>query len=1101
MNKLSNMCFGIWAICLMIVGMASCVDDEIASQRAVVEGQPIKVSMNFSFNPGKDVVVTRAEDVNTYAGLTNLMIFIYSSKGEFQKVVNSADGTLAYGTSETVTGGVRRNDVVFETTSGTKNILAVANYESGWWDNLSALATQAASLDFEEMKARIISLQYSDEMQPITITGSSQMLMTGWNQGVVFDASGEVADYGERGDDSQQVAIKLDRSLAHITFNIEAEPTDANGTFAPTSYRVYNVPVSSYLTNTDKRAVPASGADNAFSFINYTSANVGSLDEGNYSFDFYMPENIYAENRSVTDYDLRDQWTNGDEDKNTLPEDKKWQYAPETSTFVVISGTYTGTGANGQGSYTGNVTYTVHLGDFSKDDSQGDFSVERNCSYIYNMRVLGVDKIVVEAKREEDGYQQGAEGDIFDYSDCEYTYSLDAHYEQVYLQYNLSQIAGVIPDGLSGAELDNAIADQLILVIQSEAMDYNYSGDDDSYTVQNKRGMLKPYRIYSNAARAGQDVENAKEAVLEGAGTGIRPTKGFDYRWVEFWPQEEHERIAVYPGVSEWSKEDLTGMDNTGVYGGDARGENNRLLDVYDVIVGIGNAVKSIYNDESPYTNGSYNDDGLIITRSGNYGNYTYYARFTAFVNENYYYKHPLTHDDIDTWNVMTNKIPREMIIAMSTDVSADGNNSYSKLYSYISQLSMQTFYNSREESINAFGIESYNETPSFAWGSPRSTNGLDDTDGRGNQMTLINVGNYSNPDWSSYIGYNSSYNPEYTYNGWMNGTPQNHKLGQNAYASNRHAAYAACMSRNRDLNGDGKIQPNEVRWYLPSLNEYIRMSIGTNAVSNAARLYSGDKSKMTREGYPDNYINEGSLYYTSSEDGKRIYWAVERGSYGGNETYSSNPPIRCVRLLPGIEAGQDLTTMEDIQAESTFRSYKVNGMNVLDFRNILDGSLYRERVNDLEIHNEDEASNRFYEGIFVASEYLEDSYKLGDIVGADGTYTWVDDEWPYEQHSLTFNGIKKNPCSGHTEGGYTNWRVPNLVELSAMNAAGFLSGSDKPGEVACCTQFSNMDVRYGFARSSLVYCPGGNGAKDMNTDFYIRCVRDVPEGFNFGGN
>ena len=958
-------------------------------------------------------------------------------------------------------------------------------------------------MTFDEMKATIIDLQYTADMQPITITGASQMLMTGWNNGVDFATNGTISSYGDRGISQQDVAIRLDRSLAHITFNIVAEPANAKGTFSPTSYQVYNVPVKSYLTNTDKQQVPVSG-DNQFTFINYASANVGSLNEGNYSFDFYMPENIYEEVENVDAYNERDQWSNGASNKNTLPVDKEWSYAPQTSTFVVISGSYSGTGEDGD-NYTGNVTYTVHLGDFrdvDKGGSMGNFSVERNCNYTYNMSVLGVDKIVVEAEKtgDEDDYQQGAEGNIFDYSDCEYTYSLDAHYEQVYLEYNLSQIANALPQGLIGEELDNAIANQLILVIQSEAMDYNHQGNDDSYTVQNKRGTLKPYRIYRNAVRSGENAEAAKQNVLEGAGTGIYPTKGFDYRWVEFWPQSAADRIAVYPGVSDWSKEDVSDMDNSDVYGGNAHGENQRLMDVYDVIVALGNAVKSIYNGESPYINGSsYNEDGIIITRLRYYNNYTYYARFTAFVNENYYYKHPLTHDDITTWNVMTNKIPREMIIAMSTDVSADGNNSYSRLYSYISQLSMQTFYNSRVSNINAFGIESYNETPAtFDWGSPQSTRDLDDTDGRENTMTLIGMNSYySKPDWHDLIGYinvGSGWNTEYayTYNGWTTGTPANHKLTNDAYGRNYRAAYAACMSRNRDLNGDGEIQSNEIRWYLPSLNEYIRMSIGTNAVSNVARLYSGDKSLMTKEGYPDNDIQYGSLYYTSSADSKRVYWAVERGSYGAEDVYynGSALPIRCVRLLPGIGDEQDLTTMDDIQSASTFKSYDVDGMHVLDFRNILDASLYRGRVSDLEIHNEDEPENRFYQGIFVANSYLEDAYPLGSIIGAEGTYS---DHY--------YDGTKKNPCAGYSEGGYTNWRVPNLVELSAMNAAGFLNECDASSFFAAsCTQFSNLDVRYGFARSSLVYCPGGGSTGDMNYSFRIRCVRDVPQGYNFGG-
>ena len=54
-----------------------------------------------------------------------------------------------------------------------------------------------------------------------------------------------------------------------------------------------------------------------------------------------------------------------------------------------------------------------------------------------------------------------------------------------------------LASGLSDEELDNAIADKLILVIQSEAMDYTGGIGN----VANKRGSIKPYKIYADAVR------------------------------------------------------------------------------------------------------------------------------------------------------------------------------------------------------------------------------------------------------------------------------------------------------------------------------------------------------------------------------------------------------------------------------------------------------------------------------------------------------------------------------------------------------------------------------------------------------------------------
>lgn len=301
-------------------------------------------------------------------------------------------------------------------------------------------------------------------------------------------------------------------------------------------------------------------------------------------------------------------------------------------------------------------------------------------------------------------------------------------------------------------------------------------------------------------------------------------------------------------------------------------------------------------------------------------------------------------------------------------------------------------------------------------------------------------------------------------------------------------------MSRNRDLNGNGRIDENEVRWFLASLNEYIRMGIGANAISSAAQLYIGDKIMMNKGSYPSSYISEGSLFYTSSASDKRVYWAVEKGSYGSVNEYSGNGPfpIRCIRNLPATikddtsgEVLTDISSIEDITSDPTYIKHDASGNVpiILEFKDRLVSSLYRQRVSGaLNVHNEDDDANSFYDGIFVASDFLDNTYSLGEIIGYTG-YTW------------------KNPCARYSEGGYTNWRVPNLVELSAMNAAGLLNRCTSTYIAASCTQFTNLQVRYGFGRSELIYCPGTNGVSDLEYGYHIRCVRDVPANYTFPTN
>ena len=1074
---------GLLAIAATALTCTSCVDDDLMGNKAeVVVGEPITISLNFAAIPSTDVSITRATG-SDLSELSDIVICVFHGDGSFEQMVtNYEGGGLTVNGNSVGDNGERRYSVSFKSTSGEKKLIAVANVAAGaFWENLITDLTSAYNekKHFDDVKAIVADVSHdlvaqastTDGMQPFHITSSSQMLITGWNEGVVFGTSNTVTEYGTYGNKDNQVAIKMKRAMAHITFKIAANPSGANGTFTPTSFCVYNIPTKSHLTNGIPEGSNSLTSEvNEVAYVNTTSENIGTAQGENYSFDFYMPENVQEAGTS-SDYNSREEWKE-DGNSGASAENKKWINAPQNSTFVVISGTYEGnaTIAGNQGQpVTANVEYTIHLGDFSGSGSMENFSVERNYSYTYNVKVLGVDNIIVEAqKKGGEEFQNGAEGSVYDNAHTVYSYNLDAHYEQVYLEYNLSDIANSLTGIYTEEELDNAIANQLILIIQSEAMDYTHEEtENEPYTTRNKRGTLSPYKIYADAVRNGSesDAAAAKAAVLNGAGEGVEPTKGFDYKWIEFLPQTGTS-ISEYPGISEWAMEDLNNMTNQNFYA-DATG-SDKMLDVYDMIVEMGKAIKQIYNGETP----SFSK--IQISQS----NGSMVARFTAFVNEYYYLRHPLTGMKATSWSVMTNKIPREMIIAMSTEISDDGNSSYSKIHSYISQLAMQTFYNDRVSSLNAFGIETYNETPLlFTFGSPESTNNLTDNDGRENQKILIGA----SPSWSTYI------NDQY--NGWTAsiGTTDRSKHKLNASAYSLQAAYSACMSRNRDLNGNGQIDENEIRWFLPSINEYIRMGIGANAISSAAQLYMGDKTSMTKAGYPSGYISDGSLYYTSSEDSKRVYWAVEKGSYNSEnpgDWYKPAPlPIRCIRNLPatGTNVGTDVSSIDGVTSDATYKKHDASGnMPILEFKDRLISSLYRGRVSgSLNVHNEDDDANSFYDGIFVASNFLSNTYTLGSIIGYNG-YRWI------------------NPCSLYSEDGYTNWRVPNLVELSAMNAAGLLahSGSD----VACCTQFSNQNVRYGFAYSSLIYCLGNN-VDDINANVLIRCVRDVPPGYIFPTN
>lgn len=1098
----------------MLLTFVGCMDDDLVKNSGdVVEGVPITVSLKLSGTNTSDIVVDTKASGSTYSYLNDLVIFIFHDDGTLEDVVtNYSDvGTLKVVSNSIQTTNDRLYSVTFKTTSGSKKLLAVANVaEGGYWNKVIDLLTVAYQqrLSFDEVKSEIVSLRedIGNGVQPFHITASSQMFISGWNEGVVFGTDGKAYVNNV----ANEVAVKMYRAMANITFNIEVNSAEANATFTPTSYRVYNIPTKSYLINDNDPSYKLTTEIKDISYIHTASENIGTAQGGNYTFDFYMPENIQEKGKDIGEYADRDKWEVEESGTGALPEDKKWANAPQNSTFVVISGIYEGKATvdkQQDQDVTANVEYTIHLGDFGKSTDQRrdftDFSVMRNYSYTYNVQVLGVNNIIVEAISDNgEEKQSGAEGSVYDRTNTEYSYNLDAHYEQVYLEYNLSDIANSLREGLVGQVLDDAIANQLNLTIQSEMMNYTHAYSvSEPYAVRNKRGTLSPYKIYADAVRdkSGQDADGAaataKSSVLAGAGTGATPKAGFDYKWIEFLPQTAEKSISVYPGISSWAMEDLTGgetdkkvMNNQNYYAGATghagdNGNLNDLIDVYDMIVEMGKAIKEIYTSEhnTPPTTPEFTNFKIKVIQNSN----DYVARFTAFVNEYYYLRHPLTGAKATSWSRMTNKMPREMIIAMSTETSDDGNSSYSKIHSYITQLAMQTFYNDELSSINAFGIETYNETPFFSFGLPSNQNSLTDDDGRENQKKLI-----EDNSWSTYINASG--------NGWTSSVGTDHTKHKLTGAYEKQAAYSACMSRNRDLNGNGKIDENEIRWFLPSINEYIRMGIGANAISSAAQLYMGDKSSMIAKGYATDYISDGALYFTSSPADKRVFWAVEKGAYSVDGVdyvgYTAGKPIRCIRVLPATTGTSDISSINGVKSDATYIKHDAtaNRPTILEFKDRLVSSLYRQRaVNFLAIHNEDEDVNSFYDGIYVAEDYLKDGnndayFDFGALL------------------NITDNN--DNPCKNYTEHGISGWRLPNLVELSAMNAAGDLINdceADQNGviynmNVASCTKFSNQKVRLGFVRTNGIGC---YGTGDYYKKIRVRCVRDVPANFTFPTN
>ena len=415
------------------------------------------------------------------------------------------------------------------------------------------------------------------------------------------------------------------------------------------------------------------------------------------------------------------------------------------------------------------------------------------------------------------------------------------------------------------------------------------------------------------------------------------------------------------------------------------------------------------------------------------------------------------------------------MMISMEVQASDDGNSVSSSVHTNIMQRSIQTFYDdTRADDLCAFGIETFNETPRMSNGGYSAG----DYDDNGRQNT-INVVTGISRNWAHYI--------DQTANGFLQsvGNDDNRKLS-NAYYS-QYMAYTACMSRNRDLDGDGQIDNDEIRWYLPSANEYLRIGMGAPVLPSEAQLYDINTKNNMTSGYPENFLDDGALYFTSTES-KRVYWAMEKGSYGTNLDAGGRYEIRCARLLPANDL-DDLSQVPDATFISKRKATTVDDPTwwdhdrtktvynyVIDCRDVLVPTLYRATIANLPLipHTEDDPENRFYDGFVISREFYGGrSHGVTAIQNRD-----------YDQRT--------DPCSSyHEEGdpeGAGIWRVPNLSELTIM-ASDPSKYLDDTGWVMASTDFS-APVREAFLyNGTMITC-------DLNgySTFYVRCVRDATE-------
>lgn len=430
-------------------------------------------------------------------------------------------------------------------------------------------------------------------------------------------------------------------------------------------------------------------------------------------------------------------------------------------------------------------------------------------------------------------------------------------------------------------------------------------------------------------------------------------------------------------------------------------------------------------------------------------------VHFTCFVNEFYYEDKPKEwYKYVNTGEDRTLQI----LCETSSQQAGLGSSSVTKNAQYvITQRPIETIYKKTQavaNSIIAWGIETVNETGRLTCGGSKANadHGRKNMDFSG--------------QWDVYLDFNKAPGADGMVN-YMN------KSGKNV-------AYYACLQRNRDENGNGKIDPDEVKWYLPSSKQYISLWIGNEAISSEANIYGAEGG--------DGKVSPDRHFYTST-NGARVYWAEEGYSLGGendDDNYVSNKDggrrqYRCVR---------DLGVTKDQLASSSYTLspiYEKTG-NSITLENLSSVSLRTQKVvSELRVHHEREEINKPYSGgLTVAGEVCQKKrYKW------NGSFRdWVEVSETWNDVTTNANNNPTNSYCANSKNLGAGWRLPNQRELGLMYVAG------TGGSGLCRTYYSGVpydwkNKGYGMGTSHTFQISSGVTLKAKSTATTFRCVKD----------
>ena len=873
----------LWAAALTCI---SCVKENFTpSQSGVGEARFL---LDFGVKDDIAIQTKSTLDAKAESRVFNLYVFVFNRNGDkvtgeyfdsknlkasADEVRNSTDNCWYVSNSTTTTGSV-----LFNCSAGEGFTLYV----------LSNLDSDMVRISSDVLAATV---RTEDDLKNFTAY-LNQKIVT---RNGYFPMSGKISDItindsngATSGKTNITGKVMLSRIDAKVRFVFKTGNTpDAQGqtikSFEPRQWKVVNVPRTGYILPRNEDCVnvaPATAKEDyskyAAGFFDTEFVNFEDFPEsGTSGFSFYMMENRQTPKKALAGYQDRSRaqkLASGLNEKCTVTysldgqeisrDMRMFEYANDFSTYVVVTGYVEMELVDDKAGKVlgGDVQYIIHLGDWRTDIA--DFNTERNTSYTYIVTVNSVNNIRVEVETSKGAVsdvkenQPGASGHI---SIAKEEIALcDCHYVSKTISFHLTNFFNN-----SDISKDNCIVDEL------------------TWAVKTPFGEGEP--------------------ITEG---GVDVTSGLDYKWVHFRLNKKDANGKYYsdkrrkytPRTMETKIEWQENKEDDGTPGL-AGFHNDGIMDVAQLCVFIKNEVHKYLDNPASSAFDNLESTDLSLPK----------ISLTVFVDEYYYEKHPITGDEKpDLWKTFVNAEDRKLHILCNSEKSKDLESSSTGSVVTIQQRSIQCIYNTDPAYTvlqTAWGVENQDEYDGRwdkYWSERSGVN-------RGNDKSLNGLYN-SCKEWElSPTGTSNAFTTGVQWSKYMdyeveNDTPQL----QSEYQFMRYA----CMTRNRDNNGDGKIDRNEVRWYLASINQLLGLYVGDAILSANTRLYNKSPEDKQSDDYNrwQQHIVSSTAFIGESNN-PTMLWAEEGTStskfYHGWADVGGTA-IRCVRNLGYIDGKND---------------------------------------------------------------------------------------------------------------------------------------------------------------------------------------------------